>query len=112
MNEFVEQTKNLPGELLPLARKVWDAAKQVLGEDPHTGGCQTFYSPEQWKARGEQYGVESKLILVHDGGDFAPLLNLDYGEYTRFDAFAKLLGDDLLIEQCTCWYSAVYNSWK
>ena len=74
------------------------------------GGCQAFWFPEEWKARGERYGTESLLVLVHDGGDLNACVNYDcgsYGRIARFDAMLKTMG--VYVEACTGWYSAIYE---
>lgn len=79
----------------------------------YTGGCKAFYTPHQWRERGEEYGTESLLIVCHDGGDLAAMLNWDYfhgkEDYERFEELQRRLGlEGMYIEGCTCWYSAVY----
>lgn len=78
------------------------------GLECHGGGGR-FYSPEQWLNRGEGYGTESLLIITHDGGDHALVLDLDYGHPELNEELQKLLQQQaMFIEACTCWYSAVY----
>ena len=97
-------------ELQALCKKVLTAARKVMKEEPYTGGCRTFYSPAEWKERGEEYGLESELILCHDGGDFASLLNSSYGCYDQMERFSKAMEKyGYYVEQCTSWYSAVYK---
>lgn len=75
------------------------------------GGCKTFYSPAEWKSRGEEYGRNSELVIVHDGGDVAAICNMDYGNYKLHDALQEALSTaGFYFEGCTCWYSAVYGS--
>jgi hypothetical protein len=75
------------------------------------GGCRAFYSPDEWAKRGEEYGTKSLLVVVHDGGDLASACNMDYCEYGMHDHMVKTLEKHgLYIEQCTCWYSAVYRA--
>lgn len=95
-----------------IQKAVEDAATHVLGRKPDTGGCRPFYTPEEWRARNEKYGTTSELVIVHDGGDYAPLMNLDYMAYDLFDAFMKKFSElcpGHYIEACTGWYSAVYK---
>jgi hypothetical protein len=74
------------------------------------GGCKSFYSPEEWEDRGEQYGLKSKLIVVHDGGDLAQIFNLDYERYSLHDEMqSKLAEYGFFAESCTCWYTAIYS---
>lgn len=72
-----------------------------------------LYTPGHWVTRGEQYGRDSLLIITHDGGDHAPMFNIDYCSkkfddmQKKWDANPKLKG--LYYESCTCWYTAVYK---
>jgi hypothetical protein len=76
----------------------------------YTGGCRAFYSPQEWKDRREEYGLNSVLIVVHDGGDLAPVFNYSYQcdnlVNAMFDTLKKV---GLHSEPCTCWYTAIYN---
>lgn len=75
-----------------------------------TGGCKAFYSPAEWLARNEQYGLKSLLVVVHDGGCLAPICNMDYGDFGLYAAFqAKLHAAGFFVEGCTSWYSAIYE---
>ncbi len=100
---------------LALSEQASEAAKlihstilKVIGHDAYTGGCRAFYTPEEWKAKGEKYGLNATLIIAHDGGDLA-------------DYFGPMAPDELIIKMenalsaigyyadlCTGWYSAVY----
>jgi hypothetical protein len=84
-------------------------AKQMT----YTGGCRAFYSPTEWETRGEQYGLKSVLIVVHDGGDLAPVFNLAYERGALHDELNKKLEESgLWCESCTSWYTAIYNDIK
>jgi len=75
-----------------------------------TGGCKAFYSPEEWRARGEQYAQESVLVVVYDGGAHRPFFTLDECQYDlceEMQAALKPLG--LYFEESTCWYGGVYR---
>jgi len=77
----------------------------------HAGGCKMFYSPQEWRDRKEDHGVNAELIVCHDGGAHAPYFSLDCGRYSahdRMDSFLRGLG--LMMEQCTTWYSAIYKA--
>lgn len=74
-----------------------------------TGGCKAFYTPAEWKARGEDYGHRALFIVVHDGGDLAMAFNLDYEEYKlNDDLLAAMENVGCRVDACTGWYSAVY----
>lgn len=96
---------------LNLSAAVWCAAREALGREPDGCGCVTFYTPKQWAARGEDYGRQSDLIIVHDGGDFAPLLNPVYERFELSDKFdealRETLGQQILLEPCTGWYTSL-----
>ena len=93
-----------------IAAKVLKAAFRVMGRVPYTGGCYTFYTIEQWAKRKEKYGLDSELIIVHDGGEFSNLCSYDRCDYKLIDAFSKELEKiGYWVEQCTCWYSALYK---
>lgn len=101
-----------PSDLSPEGEKAYRAFVAFLNAKglTHTGGCRTFYSPEEWTDRGEEYGTESVLVIVHDGGEVASVCNLDYERYElngeMIDAMAEA---GFFVEGCTCWYSAVYR---
>lgn len=102
-------THHLTGD----ARKVADAIvaflKGRLGQDPSGGGCRAFYDAKEWRERGERYGRNAVLVLVHDGGDLAPLCNWDYGDDQGREAFELYLSKlGFYVERCTSWYSGVY----
>ena len=82
----------------------------LLGKErPYDGGCRTFYSPEEWAARGESYGRESCLIVVHDGGDYASAFNYAYEDHELMEAMrAALDAEGYYAESCTSWYTAIY----
>ncbi len=87
------------------------AVLRCLPEGATGGGCRAFYSPAEWRERGEEYGRDSLLILVHDGGDLATMCSLDYGCYqAQARLVAELRKRGLFVEQCTTWYSAVYRA--
>lgn len=95
-----------------------------------TGGCKAFYSPAEWRKRGEEYGCTSKLIVVYDGGDLRPAFNMDaaydldcmvcdafggqppnYQPYSTYEGMQEALkAAGLYFEECTRWYAAVYAS--
>lgn len=100
-----------PSNLSPEGEKAYRAFLAFLEAKDHTytGGGQTFYSPADWIARGEEYGQKSVLIIVHDGGAVAPVCNLDYEQYDLNNAMVEAMSAaGFMVESCTCWYSAVY----
>lgn len=84
-----------------------------------TGGCKAFYAPSAWRARGEQYGAESHLVVVYDGGALRPVFSMDaacdHGEprtpYALYEGMQRALREvGLFFEECTTWYCAVYDA--
>ena len=101
-----------PSNLSKAGNKAYDVIMAFLRQHDLTyaGGCKAFYTPEEWKSRGEQYGAKAELVVVHDGGDVAAVCNLDYENYGLHDALQEALTNaGLFLEGCTCWYSAVYS---
>lgn len=75
-----------------------------------TCGCRAFYSPKEWKQRGEEYGHNSLLILVYDGGDITTCIDPAKGQHDLVDRFMDNLDrNGFVIEPCTDWYSAIYD---
>ena len=98
-------TEHLDYKQLMIAK----ASMSVLPKDTKEEQ-KTFYTPDEWKERREQCGLNSELIIVHDGGPFAPYCNWDYEQYNRIEELqAALSSIGYYIEGCTCWYSAVYK---
>lgn len=101
-----------PQEQIRISQAVLDAAAEVWDQAPDPCGCRTFYTPQEWMERKEKYAEGAELIICHDGGDFAPLINLDYESYALHDKFQDALKrrlPEFYIEPCTCWYAAVYE---
>lgn len=111
----LDEFNAMPKGLSRKGQEAYGIIMEVLrahdGED--TGGCKSFYSPAEWKARGEEYGTESELVVVYDGGDLRPFFNMD-DAYPGYDLHEKmrqaLAKAGLYAEECTGWYGAVYRS--
>lgn len=77
---------------------------------PQWDGSTSFYSPAEWKECGELYGLASVLIVTHDGGELARFCDWARQDYRAMKRFSKRLAvAKLCVEQCTCWYSAIYH---
>ena len=120
MPEALDKDLKIPESLKGLGRDAAEKVvafirarhKNVFGDDkePTGGGCKTFYTPEEWKERGEQYGLNALVVVVHDGGDVAPYFNWDYECYHLIEALGEELAKiGCFAEQCTGWYSAIYK---
>jgi len=59
-----KETIKIPTGLNDLARKTAQTILETIGPEIDTGGCRLFYSPQEWKERGEEYGLKSLLIVV------------------------------------------------
>jgi len=103
---------NIPTELCASGKKAAESIVALLTEElssPSGGGCKAFYTPEEWRDSGEEYGHGAVLIVVHDGGHMARYFNLSYEQYACVDRMGTRLRTlGLYAEQCTGWYSAVY----
>ncbi len=74
----------------------------------YTGGCRAFYSPLEWRAKGERYGCDSELIVVYDGGDVRMAFD-SHDEWACEKSMRDALSAvGLYAERCTHWYSAIY----
>jgi len=120
---------NMPAGLDDAGRRAYEIIVAYLKKHglTDTGGCKAFYSPAEWKAREEQYGAESHLVVVYDGGAVRPVFSMDaaydldceiYREtgkprtpYSLYEGMQdKLREAGLYFEECTRWYSAVYST--
>jgi len=104
-------TKHLNAKQKKIAQTILEGAATIMGSDYEIsgGGCKAFHTPQEWQAREEEYGLQSELIIVHDGGDLAPCFNYDYMSYEHREAVnVKLESAGYYAEQCTSWYTAIY----
>ena len=116
MTKRVTELYELPTTMTDRQREAVDIVMRVAQElEPRTldNGCRDFYTPAEWRARGEAYGHDGVLIVVHDGGNLAPLFNHDYGCSSWVRAMRKSLeAVGFYVEACTPWYSAVFCTRK
>jgi hypothetical protein len=105
----------IPDDLCPVGRKAAEALVAAVakfnGRPPYTGGCRAFYSPQAWAERGERTPPrETVLVVVYDGGDFAPMFNLDYEQYRCFEAGERALrGAGCWAEAHNHWHTYIYR---
>ncbi len=103
----------IPADLSEAGRKAAEVLRDfaIKHDLTFTGGCKVFYSPTEWKARGEEYGTTSLLVIVYDGGSVRKAVSLDGFAYDLHEEFRQVLaGLGLICEECTCWYAAVYRA--
>lgn len=107
----IEDDNAKPEGLSEAGEKAYQTIMNVLTKNHalDTGGCKTFYSPAEWKARGEEYGLDAELIVVYDGGDVRPFFSYEYGDTAAEVMDAALASVGLWSEPCTYWYSAIYK---
>jgi hypothetical protein len=102
----------IPADLSPLGKKAAEVIHQFFVDNDLTnhGGGGRFYSPQEWKGRDESYGLDSLLVITHDGGAHAAAFNIDYECYDLMEELReKLAAIGVFSEKCTSWYSAVYK---
>lgn len=106
----------IPTGLSRKARKLAHAIVKLANKrDWSSGGQKVFWSPKEWKNKGEPYGCGSELIILHEGGDHAPFFSLDYssyaGSYDQYEEQSKFLqSHGFWIEGLYTWSSAIYES--
>ena len=117
MNDFsvVAEVMEFNQDLLPpeglseRGRQAYDIILSFLMEHDltFTGGCPAFVHPDKWDG---DYGKNSILIVLHDGGDVGRAFSLDKYEYDLVEAMDKKLEKiGLYSEQCTLYQSAIYE---
>lgn len=103
----------MPAGLSPIGVEAWHVITAYLKANglTWTGGCRAFYSPAEWRGRGEQYGCDSELIVVYDGGQVREPFDPNGGSCAHEDEMARALREiGAYPERCACWYSAIYLS--
>ena len=105
----------IPEGLSPLGKRaaeiILDTADRVQGSPADSGGCRTFYTPQQWWDRGELYGHSAELVVVHDGGDIAKFFNYMYESHHAMREMRNALqAIGVHAEPCTGWYTAIYKN--
>lgn len=83
----------------------------------YTGGCRAFYSPAEWRGRGEDYCRNAELVVVFDGSAVAQAFSYDHAGwsanpmqgYATIEAMSQKLAEvGMYAEQGTHWYAGVY----
>lgn len=70
----------------------------------------TFYTPEEWKTRGEEYcNRNAALVVAYNGGDAGQYFNYDYCRYAALEGLNKALNAvGYFFEDATGRYGGVY----
>jgi hypothetical protein len=93
-----------------LAKEIAKLMKRRKRKPLWGGGSRAFYSPLEWRARGESCGNGAALVVVHDGGDAASYFNWDYGDEKAAEAMGKLLSKlGYFAESCSSWATGIYH---
>jgi len=103
-------TLDIPTPLSRKGRKAAAVIKKFMKSNGFsTGGSKMFYTPAEWRDRGESYGTTSELVFVYDGGDLHSIVNHEFG-YQAAEQLRQLLENvGVYYECCTGWYSAIYE---
>lgn len=83
-----------PDGLSPEGVKAWGTVVRLLQEkgNLHSGGhTHVFYSPAAWRAKGEVYGLDSELVILHDVGSHAAYFNYNYGNHSAIKCMRQAL---------------------
>jgi hypothetical protein len=102
---------DIPTGLSAKGRKGAKIIKKFLTDIGETsqGGCRLFYTPQEWKNRGELYGTSGELVVVYDGGYLYSVMNGEFGWSSQTKLNDLLQAEGLYLEQSTNWYSALYT---
>jgi len=98
-----------PEGISPRAKQAYDVILPFLiaHDLTFTGGCQVFHRPEDWDG---DYGKGSVLVILYEGASAGNAFSYDREQYPLIEALDKELAKiGLFSEQCTTYYSAVYE---
>lgn len=80
-------------------------------EDEELVGDAFFCAPNVWRAREEEYGLNSDLILVYDGSYLYDIINGYSGDSSYYEQITELCAKHgYYFEPCTSWYCAFYKN--
>lgn len=102
----------MPAGLTAAGRRAHDIIVKFLRKRRLTyAGGRVFYTPEEWRAKGEAYGIgpSVKLIISYEGSDdLKHAFSYDGEDYKTLEAMvAALRVAGLYTEEGTSWYSYV-----
>lgn len=98
-----------PDGLSERAMQAWACVTDFVAKHDltYTGGCKAFHNPASWDG---DYGKDSVLVVVYDGGSVGSAFDFDREDYATIEAMQSELAKlGLFSEQCTSWYSAIYE---
>ncbi len=81
---------DIPQNVKTALLEVRDFAGSLWDRPAATGGCKAFYSPQEWRDKGWQVNEHVLCVVRHDGGDLAPLFNMDYQDYKAYDKMNQI----------------------
>lgn len=100
-----------PEGLSPLGELAYEVVMTLINlHNLKAGGSKTFYSPQEWRERKEEFGSNSELIVVYGPTDVMQLFDATEDAEWEDQMNELLAKRDLYFERCTTWYSAIYNT--
>ena len=90
LEEELEIPEDIPQNAKNALMEVRDFAGSLWDRPAATGGCKAFYSPQEWRDKGWIVNDKVLCVVCHDGGDLAPLFNLDYQDYKAYDKMDRI----------------------
>ena len=105
----------IPTGLSRKANKLAKAIAKLAKQRDWNAGQKVFWSPKQWEEKGESYGTDSDLVVLHEGGDHASFFSLDHsyngGSYDDYEDQLKFLSKHgFYCESLYSWSSAIYEN--
>lgn len=100
LEEELALPKDIPQNVKNALMEVRDFAGSLWDRPASTGGCKAFYSPQEWRDKGWEVNDKVLCVACHDGGDLAPLFNLDYQDYKNYDKMVRILHLRGLYPEC------------
>ena len=104
----------IPTGLTRQARAAAKVIRDFAAEQGLTAaGGRVFYTPAEWRQRGEDYCRDAELVIVYDGADISAAISMDramdYRSYAALDQLAeRLAARGLHLEEGTVWYAGLY----
>lgn len=109
--EFKDTDLAMPEGLSSLGQDAWALIVEELKRQGNTdtGGCTAFKHPTNDSDHYE-YGANSELLVIYDGGCVGYAFEYDNQEYEQMESMVEVLKPiGVYSESQTCWYSAIYK---